>query len=46
MSHHDNEAEALLHARQLMDGHARFEVRAGGRTVAWERRPSERDGVR
>jgi len=45
MSHHDTEAEALLHARQLMDGHARFEVRAGGRMVARELRPSARDGV-
>jgi len=45
ISHHDTEAESLQHARQLMDGHARFEVRAGGRMVARELRPSARDGV-
>ena len=38
VSIHDGDDEAVQRARQLADGHARFEVRSGGRMVMQERR--------
>ena len=38
VSHHAGDDEAVHHARQLLDGHARFEVRSGCKMVVQERR--------